>query len=526
MRTLSRREFVTGVLRGGVLVAALPYVPGALGCAARSAAVGDDPEEPAPEDSFFRPPPEVLRRVLQAAMERGGDFADVYWQHQTNQRLHVDDDKVSRAGIGVGMGVGVRVVKGEQTGYAYTEELTEESMLAAARTASLISSGTASSSIADPLQPVEVPGRYPARVIMTEVDLREKIAIVEKANALAKSADPRVERVQVVQQDVLDEVIIATSDGLIVHDLRPRVGLMVTVVASQNGRRERNSYHMGGRRGAEFFSDETIAAVSSEAVRRTLLLFDAIEPPAGTMPVVMAPGSSGILLHEAIGHGLEADFNRKDLSVYAGRLGEKVASELCTVVDSGLHEGDSGSLLVDDEGTLTERTVLIEKGALRTYMQDKLSAAVMGAPLTGNGRRQSYKHFVQPRMRVTYMEPGPHEKDEIIASVDRGIYALSFTNGQVHIGPGDFSFYVNYGFLIEDGKVGPPIKDVNLIGNGPEVLSRVTMVGNDLEIEPGGFGGCGKGGQWVPVGFGQPHVKVSAIAVGGVDGAGHQESEA
>ncbi len=524
MKNISRRQFVSGVLKGGVLVGALPYVPGLIGCALRNGP-GIDETGLQLNGSGGHPSPEVMQRVLNAALLRGGDFADVYWQRQTTQSLHLEDDKVSRAGVGAGMGVGVRVVNGEQTGYAYTEELTEKSMVEAAKTASLIASGTTASPLDTPLEPVEIPGRYPARVIMTEIDLADKIAIVEKANAFAKAADPRVERVQVIQQDALDEVMIATSDGGIFHDVRPRVGLFVMVVASQDGKTERNYYNMGGRRGAEFFSDEIIAAVSDEAVRRTLLLFDAVTPPAGTMPVVMAPGSSGILLHEAVGHGLEADFNRKGLSVYADRIGEKVASELCTVVDTGLHEGDLGSLRVDDEGILTEKTVLIENGKLRTYMQDKLSAAVMGAPVTGNGRRQSYKHYVQPRMRVTYMEPGHHEKDEIISSVDRGIYAVSFSNGQVSIGPGDFSFYVNYGFLIEKGKIGPPIKDVNLIGNGPEVLGRVTMVGDDLKIEPSGFGACGKGGQRVPVGYGQPHVKVSAISVGGVEAAPRVEVE-
>jgi TldD protein len=236
------------------------------------------------------------------------------------------------------------------------------------------------------------------------------------------------------------------------------------------------------------------------------------------MPVVLAPGSSGILLHEAIGHGLEADFARKHVTVFADRVGQKVCSDLCTIVDDGTVFGDQGQLRADDEGTPGERTVLIEKGVLRTYMQDRTSAAAMGVRATGNGRRESYRHIVVPRMRTTYMEPGPHSKDEIVASVARGVYAVAFSNGQVNIGGGDFSFYLSLGYLIENGKIGAPIKDVNLIGNGPEVLSRVTMVGNDVLIEQGGFGYCGKRGQQVPVGFGLPHVKVSEIAVGGVEG--------
>ncbi len=517
MKTLSRRQFVSGALRGGVLVAAVPYFPGLLGCAARTAAVVDEPTDSAPDVWSPYPPPEVMQRTLAVALERGGDFADVYFERRTRQSVRLERDKISQAGLGTSMGVGVRVVNGSQTGYAYTQELTEESMLDAAKTASLIATGAVASPIAAPLSPVEVPGRYPVTTLMTELDLRKKIAFLEKANHVASKADPRVERVTVSQHDGLDEVMIATSDGCLVQDVRPGVGLMVSVVAvDQDGRRETNSHSIGGRRGAELFTDEAIASVANEAVRRTAVLFDAVTPPAGTMPLVMAPGSSGILLHEAVGHGLEADFNRRGLTGYSNRVGEKVASELCTVVDTGLEEGDQGSLRVDDEGTLTERTVLIQNGVLEGYMQDRLNARLMGVPLTGNGRRQSFKHPVMPRMRVTYLEPGPHEKDEIIASVDRGIYAVAITSGQVDITSGDFTFYVNHGYLIEKGKIGPPIKDVNLIGNGPQVMTRITMVGDDLEVSSSGFSICGKRGQRVPVGLGQPHIKVSAITVGGV----------
>lgn len=521
--TLSRRRFIGSAVRGGAVLVALPVVPGAFAFAgARLGAGGAGGGAGAGAGGGETrggggPDPDLARRVLERALARGGDFADLYWQRSTVEVLELEDDEVGRAVVTVRMGTGVRVVQGDRTGHAYTEEATPEALMAAAGTASLIARGAAGA-VSGRLAPVAVAGRYAARTVMTEVDVSSKVAMLRRANATARRADPRVERVQVLLQDVLDEVVVYTSDGRISADARPRAGLLVSVVAARNGRRERASYHRGGRRGAEFFTDSEVDAIATEAVRRTVVLFEAVTPPAGTMPVVLAPGSSGILLHEAIGHGLEADFARKRVSVYADRVGQRVCSELCTIVDDGTIEGDSGQLRFDDEGTPTERTVLIEKGVLRSYMHDRMSAAAMAMRPTGNGRRESYRHIVVPRMRTTYMEPGPHSPEEILRSVDRGIYAVAFSNGQVEIGGGDFSFYVSLGYLIEKGKVTAPIKDVNLIGNGPEVLSRVTMVGSDLAIEPGGFGHCGKRGQQVPVGFGLPHVKVSAIAVGGVEG--------
>jgi TldD protein len=512
MKKVTRREFLEGAVQGGVMLASLPLVSEAMADSVGRFASGGG-EGPAGDADT-----DLMRVALERGLRRGGDFADVYRQRTSLQWLELEDDKINKATVDVGLGLGVRVVKGDQVGYAYTEELTREAVLAAADTASLIASGGAAGTVAPGLAPVEVPRRYPAKTVLAEVDLGRKMDLVNRANARARKADPRVERVNVVLSDVLDEVVIATSDGRLVRDTRPRGGLFVSVVASHNGRKEKNGYHMGGRRGWEFYSDEVVHKVADEAVRRTVTLFDAVVPPAGTFPVVLAPGTSGILLHEAIGHGLEGDFNRKHLSVYADRVGQKVCSDLCTIVDDGTISGDSGSMAVDDEGTPTERTVLIDKGVLRGYMHDRISSTVMKARPTGNGRRESYKFIVWPRMRTTYMEPGPHSLDEIVKSVDKGIYAVSFGNGQVNIGPGDFSFYINYGHVIENGRIGAPIKDVNLIGNGPEVLGNVTMVAGDLVIEPGGFGYCGKQGQRVPVGFGLPHVKVSAIAVGGVKG--------
>jgi TldD protein len=288
---------------------------------------------------------------------------------------------------------------------------------------------------------------------------------------------------------------------------------MVTV--REGDRTERNWYSEGGMREMTFYRGDRPGKIAAEAVRRATLCLEAVVPPAGEMPVVLAPGYSGILLHEAVGHGLEADFNRKEISIYSGRIGEKVASELCTVVDDGTVEHSRGAVNVDDEGVVGQKNILIDKGVLRGYMTDSISARVMDLPRTGNGRRQSYKHPPIPRMTTTYMMSGPHAKEEVFEGIERGIYAIDFTNGQVNIGAGDYTFFVNYGFLIEKGKVTRPIKDVNIIGNGPKSLQRVDRVGGDLYIPPSGGGYCGKSGQRVPVGFGMPHVRVSRVTVGG-----------
>jgi TldD protein len=342
----------------------------------------------------------------------------------------------------------------------------------------------------------------------------QKLPLLSGVNERVFAADPRVRKVNVYFADEAGAVLIADTQGRIVEDVQPMTVLYVSCVAEHGGRRETSGYNVAGRSGLEFYTPERLDRVVREAVARTTILFDAVPAPAGEMPVVLAAGSSGILLHEAIGHGMEADFNRKNVSIYADKIGKRVAPPFVSIVDDATVEGARGAINVDDEGNAAGRTVLVENGVLASYLHDSISARHYKVKPTGNGRRQSYQHAPLPRMRATYMLPGPHQKEEIIASVKKGIYCQNFTNGQVQIGAGDFTFYVKNGWLIEDGKLTRPIKDVNIIGNGPKVLEKVDMVSTDLAIDEGGWT-CGKDGQSVPVSQGLPTVRVSSLTVGG-----------
>jgi TldD protein len=333
---------------------------------------------------------------------------------------------------------------------------------------------------------------------------------------MTRALDPRVDKVSVSWGDADERVLIATSDGVLLSDRRPMARMAVSVTAVQDGRPQSNSANIAGRRSIEWFDEARLQTMCKQAVDRTVILFESRRPPAGEMPVVLAAGASGILLHEAIGHGMEADFNRKGVSIYATMIGKPVAHPSVTIVDSALHPFERGSLNVDDEGNSTERTVLVDGGVMRSYLHDRISARHYGVEPTGSGRRESFRHVPIPRMRCTYMENGPHSKDEIVASVKRGIVAETFSNGQVQIGAGDFTFFVRNGWLIEDGRVTAPIKDVNIIGNGPDALRDITMVGNDMTMDTGGWT-CGKDGQRVPVSQGMPTVLVGKLVVGGED---------
>jgi len=387
-------------------------------------------------------------------------------------------------------------------------------MKEAAKTAANIASG------AKAVEPVELkfhktPEYYKIKMPWENVGIDNKIPLLQKINDKMISLDKRIIKSQVFFSSVDDYVLIATSDGRIVYDYRPMSRAFATCTAEEKGRREENYEIIGGRLGIEYYTPEKLDFLASTAVNKTVTLFEAIKPEAGEMEVVLASGQAGILLHEAIGHGMEADFNRKGESLFADKIGKKVAESFVNIVDDGTLPNLRGSLNIDDEGNDTEKTYLVENGILKTYLHDRISAKHYNVKPTGNGRRESFRHMPIPRMRNTYMTAGPYTKDEIIASVKKGIYAESFTNGQVNIGPGDFTFYLKSGRLIEDGKLTRPIKDINIIGNGPEVLRNVVMVGNDPAIAEGG-GTCGKGGQSVPVTDGLPTTKVSAITVGGV----------
>ncbi len=460
----------------------------------------------------------LVKAALAVAMAKGGDRADIFFQHKVSRTMALEDGEVNRAFASVELGVGVRVVKGDQTGYGYTEELTLDALKNAAATAAAIADGPSRDAPtafhADPGKAGGFPSRYALKRAWEEVKPQEKLPMLVALNERAFKADPRIKKVSTGMSDEFGAVLIADSSGRLIEDVQPMTSMWLSCVAEQKGQREQNGYNVAARDDIGFYSEERLARVVKEAVDRTTILFEAEKAPAGELPVVMAAGSSGILLHEAIGHGMEADFNRKNMSIFADKIGKSVAQPFVSIVDDGTQPHARGAINVDDEGNVAGKTMLVEGGKLATYLHDEISAKHYGVSPTGNGRRESYKHAPLPRMRSTYMLPGPHKEEEIIGSVKKGIYCAAFSNGQVKIGPGDFTFYVKNGYLIEDGKLTKPIKDVNIIGNGPKVLEKIDMVADKLVIDEGGWT-CGKDGQSVPVSQGMPMVRVSAITVGG-----------
>lgn len=479
-----------------------------------------------PADSFFATTYNVtsgdLEKYLTAALSEGGSYADLYFEHTTTCSILLDESLVKSATEGISVGCGIRVLAGEQTGYAYTDDLDPEKVVKAARIAARIASGPARVSTVGLSEVERQRNVYPVASPATDRDLSEKLDLARRADSAARAYDPRITQARVGYGDQVRHVLVAGSDGRSVTDFQPLVRMSVYTIARQNGNFQSGSYGGGGRVGLDFFTgDHSPEFYAREAARQAIVQLDAREAPAGEMEVVLAPGWPGILLHEAIGHGLEADFNRKGISAFSGRIGQRVASEICTVVDDGTVPARRGSLNVDDEGAPTHNTVLIEDGILRGYLQDKLSSDVMKTERTGNGRRESYEHIPMPRMTNTYMLAGRDDPEEIIRSVKRGLYAVYFGGGQVDITNGKFVFSASEAYLIEDGKITAPVKGATLIGDGPTVLTRVTAVGNDLRLDPG-IGTCGKDGQSVPVGVGIPTMKVSQLTVGGTAPKGAQ----
>jgi TldD protein len=455
-----------------------------------------------------------LERYLAVALSAGGNYADLYFEYLTTTSISVDESLVKSASQGISAGCGVRVVAGERTGYAYTDDLAPERILHAARTAALIASGPARTPAVSLKQNREQ-NLYPVPLPSVEAEVAAKLELVMRADAAARACDPRIKEVRVGYGDELKQVLVIGSDGSYAEDSQPLARFNVFVIARAEENSSRGTSGGGGRVGLEFFDGEKSPEYfAREAARQALIQLDARDAPAGEMEVVLGPGWPGILLHEAIGHGLEADFNRKGTSAFSGLLGKRVASDKCTVVDNGIIPSRRGSLNVSDEGTPTQNTVLIEKGILKGYLSDKLSARLMGLPDTGNGRRESYEHIPMPRMTNTYMLAGEDSPEDILRSVKHGVYAVNFGGGQVDITNGKFVFSASEAYLIEDGKVTAPLKNVTLIGNGPDVLTRVSMVGNDLKLDEG-VGTCGKDGQSVPVGVGIPTLKVDRLTVGG-----------
>jgi len=463
-----------------------------------------------------------FERYLGAALSEGGEYADLYFEHTTASLILLDESLIKSATEGISMGCGIRVLAGSETGYAYTDDLAPEKVLSAARIAAHIASGPARVSIVGLSSMAARHDLYPVAVPSTDRELADKLALVGRADRASRAYDNRITQVRVGYADQVRRVLIVGSDGRVVTDFQPLVRLSVFTIAQQNGNVQSGSSGGGGRVGLEFFlGDKSPEHFAQEAARQAIVQLEAREAPAGEMEVVLGPGWPGILLHEAIGHGLEADFNRKGISAFSGRIGQRVASDLCTVVDDGTIPARRGSLNVDDEGEPTQKTVLIENGILRGYLEDKLSADLTHANRTGNGRRESYEHIPMPRMTNTYMLAGHDDPHEIIRSVSHGLYAAHFGGGQVDITNGKFVFSASEAYLIEDGKLTAPVKGATLIGDGPTVLTRVTAVGNDLQLDPG-IGTCGKDGQSVPVGVGIPTIKVSRLTVGGTGLRGGQ----
>jgi TldD protein len=462
---------------------------------------------------------QLAARLLSVALESGGDYADIYFEYRVGADYVLEEEQIKTVGRGITLGIGVRVTKGDATGYAYAEDLSWERMAQAARTAGQIAlAGTTVAPVA--ITPVLIPDFYPVATPSLVIPAAEKLALLRTADRAARAYDPRIVKVEASFTEQIKEVLVVTSDGKMSRDALPLIRFGVRAVAEDGGKRQSGSSGGGGRYGLEYFETSGSAAGRDadahgrEAARIAIAMLDARDAPAGELPVVLAPGDSGILLHEAVGHGLEADFNRKETSNYSGQLGQMVASELCTVVDDGTIGHSRGSINVDDEGNPGRANVLIENGRLVGYMHDRLSARHFGVQASGNGRRESFRSMPLPRMTNTALLAGPHTHDEIVASVQRGIYAKRFSGGQVNISNGDFVFSLTESYLIENGKITAPLKGVNLIGNGPEVLRRVTMLGDDYELSDG-IWTCGKDGQSVPVGVGTPSVKISSITVGG-----------
>ena len=456
-------------------------------------------------------------RLVGRLMSRDVDTGELFFQHRRSESWTLEDGSVKDGHYSVDRGVGVRAISGEKTGFAYADDIALPALIQAADAARTIARAGGDRSVQAYARRAAVP-RYDASDPIGSASEDDKVALLSRVDAFARSLDPRITEVTARVAASHEINLVVASDGTLAGDVRPLVRFDVSVIAEQGGRRERGFGGTGGRHdlGSILASGPDGAAeqVAGEAVRQALINLDAVEAPAGTMPVVLGPGWPGVLLHEAVGHGLEGDFNRKGTSTFSGRIGERIASDLCTVIDDATLGDRRGSLTLDDEGTPGQRTVLIENGVLAGYMQDKLNARLMDATPTGNGRRQSYAHLPIPRMTNTFLLDGASEPDEIIASVDRGVFAVSFGGGQVDIASGRFTFSATEAYLIENGRVTTPIRGATLIGNGPDIMTRVSMVGNDLELDRG-VGVCGKDGQTVPVGVGQPTLRIDRITVGG-----------
>ncbi len=457
---------------------------------------------------------QIAEKLLGIALQAGGDYADLFFEYRAGGGLVFDEGILKSASRGVGMGLGVRVQKGDATGYAYVEQFDWDAMKRAAETAGQIAFGGGGRMQVTAARSVTMPRRYELNQVTLDVPGMDKRRILERAAAAAHAYDKLVIKVEASFAEELRELLIVTSDGKMARDVQPLMRFGIRVIAERDGKRQEGSSGGGGRTTIGYFDGKSPEWHATQAAEQAVRMLDAQEAPAGTMEVVLAPGDSGILLHEAVGHGLEADFNRKGTSNYTGQVGNVVASELCTVIDDATLLQSRGSINIDDEGNEPRSSVLIENGKLVGYMHDRLSAKHFKLTPSGNGRRESFACAPMPRMTNTILMGGKHSAEEILKTVKRGVFAKKFGGGQVDITNGDFVFSLTESYLVEDGKITAPLKGVNLIGNGPDVLRKVSMLGNDVEVSDG-IWTCGKDGQSVPVGVGCPTVKISAITVGG-----------
>jgi TldD protein len=455
-----------------------------------------------------------LRKVLSVALEKGGDYADLYFEHTYSNSLILQDGAVNRAYSNIDYGVGVRVVSGDQQGYAFVENTTLEEMLKAARVASRIANSAAKEPPVN-IDEKNFKNHYPVIQSWENESVQKKIPFLQKLNDRIFELDSKVVKVSASMEDNVSYILYYNSEGILCHDVRPMVQVYGSCIMQQEGKTENGFSSRSARQDISFLTDVLVEEIAQEAVVQTKLMFDAVKPKGGEMPVVMGAGGSGILLHEAIGHAFEADFNRKNTSIFADKFGKTICDKNINVIDSGNLEYNSGSINVDDEGIAGQKTYIVTNGVLTSYLHDRISAKFYGVAPTGNGRRQSFRYVPLPRMRCTYMENGNCSEEEIISSVKKGIYVDKFTNGQVQIGAGDFTFFVKTGSLIENGKLTQPIKDINIIGNGPKALADITMVGNNMRIDNGAWT-CGKNGQGVPVSLGLPSILVKQLTVGGI----------
>jgi TldD protein len=455
----------------------------------------------------------ALQGVLGNIMSHQVDYADLYFQYSRSESWGLEEGQVKSGNFSIDQGVGVRAVSGEKTAFAYSDDIHLPALQEAAKASRAIADA-GQDRTAPAIERISPPQLYIPQDPIASLSADAKIKLLERLETYARKVDPRITQVMANIAAEYEVVMVARHDGVMAADVRPLVRLSINVIAESNGRREQGSAGGGGRFDYSYFTDEVLQDYAEKAVHQALVNLDARPAPAGNMTVVLGAGWPGILLHEAIGHGLEGDFNRKGSSAFAGKIGQRVASKGVTVVDDGTLSNRRGSLNVDDEGNPTERTVLIEDGILRGYIQDSLNSRLMGMPLTGNARRESYAHIPMPRMTNTYMLNGNMPPEEIIKSVKKGLYAANFGGGQVDITSGKFVFSAAEAYMIEDGKITYPVKGATLIGNGPDVLTRVSMIGNDMNLDPG-VGTCGKEGQSVPVGVGQPTLRIDGLTVGG-----------